>query len=94
MEDLVVREATLADKDAVLSVHDNVFEGSDYLPVYYEHFIASPDITPFVILHEDKIVSIYQAEAQCNTSLVVRKTVFVVSDQVRHKPGCTVTEDG
>ena len=27
-------------------------------------------------------------------SLVVRKPVFVVSDQVRHKPGCTVTEDG
>ena len=27
-------------------------------------------------------------------SLVVRKPVFGVSDQVRHKPGCTVTEDG
>ena len=27
-------------------------------------------------------------------SLVVRKPVFVVSDQVRHKPGCTATEDG
>ena len=27
-------------------------------------------------------------------SLVVRKLVFGVSDQVRHKPGCTATEDG
>ena len=27
-------------------------------------------------------------------SLVVRKRVFGVSDQVRHKPGCTVTKDG
>ena len=27
-------------------------------------------------------------------SLVVRKLVFGVSDQVRHKLGCTVTEDG
>ena len=27
-------------------------------------------------------------------SLVVRKPVFEVSDQVPHKPGCTVTEDG
>ena len=27
-------------------------------------------------------------------SLVVRKPVFGVSDQVRHKPGCTVSEDG
>ena len=27
-------------------------------------------------------------------SLVVRKPVFGVSDQVRHKPGCTAIEDG
>ena len=27
-------------------------------------------------------------------SLVVRKPVFGASDQVRHKPGCTDTEDG
>ena len=27
-------------------------------------------------------------------SLVVRKPVFGVSDQVRHKAGCTATEDG
>ena len=27
-------------------------------------------------------------------SLVVIKPVFGVSDQVRHKPGCTATEDG
>ena len=27
-------------------------------------------------------------------SLVVRKPVLGVSDQVRHKPGCAVTEDG
>ena len=31
---------------------------------------------------------------QLNLSLVVRKPVFGVSDQVRHKPGCTATEDG
>ena len=27
-------------------------------------------------------------------SLVLRKPVFGVSDQVPHKPGCTATEDG
>ena len=27
-------------------------------------------------------------------SLVVRKPVFGISNQVRHKPGCTTTEDG
>ena len=31
---------------------------------------------------------------QCQVSLVVRKPVFGVSDQVRHKPGCTIIEDG
>ena len=30
----------------------------------------------------------------CKMSLVVRKPVFGVSDQVRHNPGCTATEDG
>ena len=29
-----------------------------------------------------------------NMSLVVRKPVFRVFDQVRHKLGCTATEDG
>ena len=28
------------------------------------------------------------------TSRVARKPVFWISDQVRHKPGCTTTEDG
>ena len=36
----------------------------------------------------------FSVENHSNMSLVVRKPVFGVSDQVRHKPGCTVTEDG
>ena len=31
---------------------------------------------------------------EAQMSLVLRKPVFGVSDQVRHKPGCTATEDG
>ena len=31
---------------------------------------------------------------QNHMSLVVRKPVLGVSDQVPHKPGCTATEDG
>ena len=30
---------------------------------------------------------------EIHLSLVVRKPVFGVSDQVRHKPGCIATED-
>ena len=33
-------------------------------------------------------------EAKSYFSRLVRKPVLVVSDQVRHKPGCTITEDG
>ena len=29
-----------------------------------------------------------------NMSLVLRKPIFGVSDQVRHKPGCAITEEG
>ena len=34
------------------------------------------------------------AMVQYNMSRDVRKPVFGISDQVRHKPGCTATEDG
>ena len=39
-------------------------------------------------------VKVYLEEVyELYMSLVVRKPVFEVSDQVRHKPGCTATED-
>ena len=37
---------------------------------------------------------LYMEDSSSKMSLVVRKSVFGVSDQVRHKPGCTTTEDG
>ena len=40
------------------------------------------------------VTSQYIALAAYDMSLVVRKPVFGVSDLVRHKPGCTATEDG
>ena len=40
-------------------------------------------------IHRQPVISF-----QDHLSLVVRKPVFGVSDQVRHKPGCTTTEDG
>ena len=35
-----------------------------------------------------------QPKHRDHMSLVLRKPVFGVSDQVPHKPGCTATEDG
>ena len=52
-----MREAVADDREAVISIRDNVYGGSDYLPTYYQHFMASCDITSFVLLHQDKIVS-------------------------------------
>ena len=56
---------------------------------------------PFVALYIDNAVDkrktgFYMGEmlVLVNMSLVLRKPVFGVSDQVRHKPGCTATEDG
>ena len=51
-------DARLEDKDQVLGIHDNVYEGFDYLPLYYDHFVAANEITPFVLLHKNKIVSL------------------------------------
>ena len=58
MEELIIREARLEDKEAVLGIRDNICEGNDYLPLYYEHFVSAKEITPFVLLCKDKIVSI------------------------------------
>ena len=37
-----IREATAADKDAVMNIRGLVFDGEDYLPTYYEYFLSSP----------------------------------------------------
>ena len=41
-----------------------------------------------------KHFNLLQLKTKHDMSLVVRKPVFGVSDQDRHKPGCTATEDG
>ena len=35
----------------------------------------------------------YEGNVETKISLVVRKPAFGVSEQVRHKPGCTATQD-
>ena len=46
------------------------------------------------MLSLDKKLVVIMHQFIYNLSLVVRKPVFGVSDQVRHKPGCTTIEDG
>ena len=58
MDDYSIRLATPEDKEAVLNIRRNVYGGRDYLPDYYDDFMTSPNVTPFVLCHKDKIVSI------------------------------------
>ena len=58
MEKIVIRKATPADKEAVLKIHDHVYDGQDYLPAYYDHFQSSADFIPYVLLFDGEIVSI------------------------------------
>ena len=58
MDKITIRRATIEDKEVVLRINDNVYEGRDYLPSFYDHFLSSPAMLPVVMLYEDKIVSI------------------------------------
>lgn len=59
MDDYNVREAREDDREEVLGIHNNVYDGLDYLPVYFDYFMSCKDITPFVLLHKNKIVSVH-----------------------------------
>ena len=56
-----VREATAEDREEVLRIHDNVYYGLDYIQSYYDYFVSSQHTTPFVLLHNDKIVSVIKS---------------------------------
>ena len=57
MDKFSIREATPEDKQAVLDCHNNVYDGLDYLPEFYDYFMAAQHIKAFVLLHGEKIVS-------------------------------------
>ena len=50
-------------------------------------------VNSFIKYYSSKKVILF-IEVLQYMSLVLRKPVFGVSDQVPHKPGCTTTEDG
>ena len=54
---MTMRPATLEDKQAVVAINDNVFDGRDYLPALYDSLVGSPSTKMLVCLHDDKIVS-------------------------------------
>ena len=59
-------------------------------------FYGDVSVMQYVISHfgiDDRILIVI-VSVPIHLSLVMRKPVFGVSDLVRHKPGCAVTEDG
>ena len=59
IQDVEIREATLADKEAVLNIRDDIFEGRDYLLTFYDIFMTSRYTTSFVLVLKSKVVRIF-----------------------------------
>ncbi|XP_045215484.1 uncharacterized protein LOC123565760 [Mercenaria mercenaria] len=51
-----IRQATSADKESVIGIHNNVYDGLDYIAEYFDDFIACPLTTPYVALIKNEIV--------------------------------------
>ena len=51
-------------------------------------------VISYLVRHQEETGTFGYLCNVAHLSLVVRKPVFGVSNQVRHKPGCTATEDG
>ena len=57
MDEFSIRPATIGDKEAVLGIHKNVYDGYDYLPEYYDYLLEASNAKSFVLQHRNKIVS-------------------------------------
>lgn len=51
------RRATQADRGPVLAINDNIYEGWDYLPDYYDYFEECPNCFHFVAEYSGSVVS-------------------------------------
>ena len=56
--------------------------------------VPSSDLTVLALKMQINMRHLIEKPALCYMSRIMRKPVFWVSDQIRHKPGCTATEDG
>ena len=58
-DDLVIRKADITDREVVLGIHDNVFNGSDYLAYRYNIFCHSKLYLMYIAEAKGVAVSIY-----------------------------------
>ena len=57
LSDFRFRRATLADREAVLSISDNLYWGTDVLPSLYNDYVTDPTRIFYVTLLNDRVVS-------------------------------------
>ena len=46
----------MADKEEVLRIHNNVDNGLDRIPAYYDYFMSLPDTYPVAVFCDEKMV--------------------------------------
>ena len=51
-----IRYATAEDYKAVMAIDDNIYDGADYLPVFYHDFINDPMTRCYVMEIDDTVV--------------------------------------
>ena len=71
---IVVRRARLDDYEAVLDIDRNVYDDLDYLPTMYHTLVQDPNVDPFLIEIDGKVVSI---------SYVIYPFAAVISKQIK-----------
>ena len=56
MDDVEIRRAVADDRTAVLAIN-NIYGGMNYMQAFYDLFVHSPVVTPYVAIHDGEIVS-------------------------------------
>ena len=54
----IIRRVTASDKEAVISILDNVYYGSDSLPEFYDYMLSLPNVYPAAMCQNGKMVGI------------------------------------
>ena len=60
-EGMSIRQVTLEDRDEVIEVHDNVKDGTDRLPAYYNYWLSLPEVYAVGLFDEKKMVGFFSA---------------------------------
>ena len=53
---LQVREARAEDREGVVAISDTLYGGTDFIPHFYNSYIADPNKTTLVCRFDDKVV--------------------------------------